>query len=337
MEYSNLMAVLLPVAGGKGGVGKSIISINLAVTLAHQCRNTILCDLDLGGANLHTLLGLKNNQAGLGTYITKQETDFSNLLQATGIPSLQFIAGDCHYPGVANMDFFTKKKIIKNIQSLDADYVIMDLGAGSTYNIIDFFLTTYDGIIVVSPDLTSILNAYSFLKSAVFRFCYRQFAPKSPERQILQNSILQRMEGKEYSFDQILSVIASKFPESAEKAKAEMKKLHPRIIMNMGRGHTDIELGNRLLNLTRNKLSIEAEYVGFVPYDENVSLSIARRQPLTIMKPDSPLCLAMPEIASRLEATVSGKDIFLEDVQENLEEIVNSYYDKLNKKRQDDI
>ena len=129
------MAVLLPVAGGKGGVGKSIVSLNLAVTLAHQCKNTILCDLDLGGANLHTLLGLKNNQAGLGTYITKQETDFSNLLQATGIPSLQFIAGDCHYPGVANMDFFTKQKIIKNIQSLDADYVIMDLGAGSTYNI----------------------------------------------------------------------------------------------------------------------------------------------------------------------------------------------------------
>lgn len=331
------MAVLLPVAGGKGGVGKSIVSLNLAVTLAHQCKNTILCDLDLGGANLHTLLGLKNNQAGLGTYITKQETDFSNLLQATGIPSLQFIAGDCHYPGVANMDFFTKQKIIKNIQSLDADYVIMDLGAGSTYNIIDFFLTSYDGLIVVSPDLTSILNAYSFLKSAVFRFCYRQFKPKSPERQILQNSILQRMEGKEYSFEQILSVIGSKFPESAEKAAAEMKKLHPRIIMNMGRGTSDVDLGNRLLNLTHNKLSIQAEYIGFVPYDENVSLSIARRQPLSVMKPDSPLCLAIPDIVAKIESTATGQDIFLEDVQENLEEIVKNYYEKLNKKRQEEV
>ncbi len=336
MEYSGNMAVLLPVAGGKGGVGKSIVSLNLAVTLAHQCKNTILCDMDLGGANLHTLLGLKNNQAGLGTYITKIETDFLNLLQATGIPSLQFIAGDCHYPGVANMDFFTKQKIIKNIQSLDADYVIMDLGAGSTYNIIDFFLTSYDGLIVVSPDLTSILNAYSFLKSAVFRFCYRQFKPKSPERQILQNSILQRMEGKEYSFEQILSVIASKFPESAEKAFTEMKKLHPRIIMNMGRGSADVELGNRLLNLTHNKLSITAEYIGFVPYDDNVSLSIARRQPLSIMKPDSPLCLAMPDIAARIESTASNQDVFLEDMQENLEEIVKNYYEKLDKKRQDE-
>lgn len=142
------MAVLIPVAGGKGGVGKSVLSLNLAVTLAQQCKKTILVDLDLGGANLHTLLGLKNNQAGIGTFITKQETDFSNLLQATGIPNLQFIAGDCLYPGVANMDFFTKCKIIRNLQSLDADYVLLDLGAGSTYNIVDFFITTNDGIII---------------------------------------------------------------------------------------------------------------------------------------------------------------------------------------------
>lgn len=328
------MAILLPVAGGKGGVGKSILSLNLAVTLTRQCKNTILCDLDLGGANLHTLLGLKNNQAGLGTYITKQETDFSNLLQATGIPSLQFIAGDCHYPGVANMDFLTKQKIIKKIQALNADYIIMDLGAGSAYNIIDFFLTSYDGIIVVTPDLTSILNAYSFLKSAVFRFLYRQFDARSPERQILQNSILQRMEGKEYSFEQILRVIGSNFPESAAKALEELKKLHPRIIMNMGRGPGDTELGKRLLNLTRNKLNIEAEFIGFVPYDENVSISIARRQPLTILKPDSPMCMALPDIVRRIELTANGGDIFLKDAQENLEDIVKGYYEKLNREQQ---
>ena len=110
-----------------------------------------------------------------------QESDFNNLLQATGIPGLQFIAGDCLFPGTANMDFFTKKKILMNLERLNADYVILDLGAGSSYNVIDFFLTSYKGTIVVTPELTSILNAYSFLKSTVFRFCYRQFLAKSPE------------------------------------------------------------------------------------------------------------------------------------------------------------
>ena len=78
------MAVIIPVAGGKGGVGKSVLSLNLSVAMAAQCKHVILCDLDFGGANLHTMLGLKNNQEGLGHFINKLETDMS-------LPSLNVI------------------------------------------------------------------------------------------------------------------------------------------------------------------------------------------------------------------------------------------------------
>lgn len=322
------MAVLVPVAGGKGGVGKSVLSLNLAVSLAQQCKKTILIDLDLGGANLHTLLGLKNNQAGIGTFITKQENDFSNLLQATGIPNLQFIAGDCLYPGVANMDFFTKCKILRNIQALEADYIILDLGAGSTYNIVDFFITTNDGIVIVTPELTSILNAYSFLKTTVFRLLYRSFPSKSPERQVLQNSVLQRMEGKEYSFEQILTVMSRTFPESSQAALEQLRMFRPRIIMNMGRQAEDAQLGNRLLTLSHNKLSINPEVIGFVPYDQNIGLSIARRQPLCLLNPSSSFSAALPAVVHRLETTGSHTDLKLEDAQENFEDIIKSYYEQ---------
>ena len=320
------MAYILPVAGGKGGVGKSIYSLNIAVTLAKQCKNVILVDLDLGGSNLHTLLGLKNNQAGLGTYIAKQEIEFTNLLQATGIPGLQFIAGDCLFPGTANMDFFTKKKILMNLEKLNADYVILDLGAGSSYNVIDFFLTSYRGLIVVTPELTSILNAYSFLKSTVFRFIYRQFPAKSPERQVLQNSILKRMEGKEYSFAQIMDLMCKTFPETANKAKLEMKKLKPRVIMNMGRSNNDIEMGNRLSNLVHNKLSIDIEYIGFIPYDGRVPISVAKRTPISIFAPDSSYNSVLDSIGRRIISTTNPDSIYLQDVTESLEDLVKDYY-----------
>lgn len=320
------MAYILPVAGGKGGVGKSIYSLNIAVTLAKQCKNVILVDLDLGGSNLHTLLGLKNNQAGLGTYIAKQEIEFTNLLQATGIPGLQFIAGDCLFPGTANMDFFTKKKILMNLEKLNADYVILDLGAGSSYNVIDFFLTSYRGMIVVTPELTSILNAYSFLKSTVFRFIYRQFPAKSPERQVLQNSILKRMEGKEYSFAQIMDLMCKTFPETANKAKLEMKKLKPRVIMNMGRSNNDIEMGNRLSNLVHNKLSIDIEYIGFIPYDGRVPISVAKRTPISIFAPDSSYNSVLDSIGRRIISTTNPDSIYLQDVTESLEDLVKDYY-----------
>lgn len=319
------MAVLLPVAGGKGGVGKSILSLNLAVTLANLGKRVILVDLDLGGANLHTLLGLKNNQAGLGNFISRLESDFANLLQTTDIPNLQFIAGDCLYPGTSNMDFFTKKKIIKALGQLDADFIILDLSAGSAHNIVDFFITSTSGIIVTTPEFTSILNAYSFLKATVFRFCYRQFPAKSPERQVLQNSVLQRLEGKEYSFGQILSVISKSFPESGARVFSNLMTLRPRVIMNMGKSDQDSLMGERLKALAQNKLSVSMDFIGFVPYDDRVSLSVARRQPLAVIDPRSPFCSVLEPIAHRIIMQASSEPK-LEDAPEALEDIVKHFY-----------
>ena len=104
------MVNILPVASGKGGVGKSAVSVNLALSLAEKGKKIALCDFDLGGANLHTLLGLKNNSAGLGNFIYHQVPHLETLMQDTGIENLFFIAGDCLFPGTPNLDFFTKKK-----------------------------------------------------------------------------------------------------------------------------------------------------------------------------------------------------------------------------------
>ena len=152
------MVNILPVASGKGGVGKSAISVNLAITLAKKGKRVILCDFDFGGANLHTLLGLKNNKAGMGNFIYRQSSTLGELIQDTGIENLQFIAGDCLFPGTANMDFFMKKKIMKDLPLLPCDYVILDLGGGTSYNILDFYLMTYNSILVTTPEITSIMK-----------------------------------------------------------------------------------------------------------------------------------------------------------------------------------
>ncbi len=319
------MAVIIPIAGGKGGVGKSVLSLNLSIAVSSLCKRVVLCDFDLGGANLHTLLGLKNNQAGLGNYIHRQETKMENLIQATGIPNLYFIAGDCLFPGVANMEYFIKKRIIKDLLSLQADYVVLDLGAGSTYNILDFWLLSYEGILVVTPEITSILNAYSFIKSAIFRFFYRLFPAKSPERQILQNSVLQRMEGKEYSFIKILEVIKSRFPESGQYAIEQLEKFRPRVIMNMGRSSRDAEMGDRLRTLVRNKLAVTIEYIGFVPYDEAVQYSIAGRQPVFLQYPQSQFSSVIAPAARHIIESGRRETTQLHD-EEDLAKLIETFY-----------
>ena len=87
------MVQILPIASGKGGVGKSAISLNLAIALAQLGKKVILCDFDFGGANLHTMLGHKNNKPGLGHFINKLEDHIEPLIQKTAVKNLGFIAG----------------------------------------------------------------------------------------------------------------------------------------------------------------------------------------------------------------------------------------------------
>ncbi len=322
------MVNLLPIASGKGGVGKSSISVNLAILLARQSKKVVLADFDLGGANLHTLLGLKNNHAGLGNFIYKQTADISELLQDTFEPNLKFIAGDCLYPGTANINQGTKRKIIKGLNSLDADYVIMDLGAGTTYNTLDFYLLTYNSILVSTPELTSVMNAYSFLKAAAFRFFMRQFKAKSDERRMIDEYIAGSTSGTEMSFLEMVTKVCKKFKATGKAARAELEKYRPQVIMNMGQTAADLEMAKRLRSLVMNKLGIKMDFVGFLPKDEGVSYAVALRSPLAVTAPDCKFVQGVGTAVTRiLEHTYQYNElnVFDSEDEDDLEVLGNEF------------
>lgn len=327
------MVNLLPIASGKGGVGKSSFSCNLAVSLALQGKSVVLADLDFGGANLHTLLGLKNNHIGLGNFIYKQTSDFSSLLQETCVPNLKFIAGDCLFPGTANMDSPSKKRIIKCLNSLEADYAILDLGAGTTYNTLDFFLLTYNSILVTTPELTSILNAYSFLKAAVFRFFMRQFKAKSEERLFINDFLKNSLTGTEASFKDLVSLVVEKFGESGIKARDELLKYRPQIVVNQGQTSQDLEMAKRLRTLVFNKLGINIDFVGFLEKDEQVSFSIALRKPLALANPGCKFVSGVNNSSKRImEHTYEYNELnSFENNETELNEDLNELKEEFNK------
>lgn len=294
------MINILPIASGKGGVGKSNTAVNLAIILAKKGKKVVLADFDFGGANLHTLLGLKNNHAGLGNFIYKQTSDFSELLQETQIENLRFIAGDCLYPGTANVDNLTKQKIIRRLNDLDADYLILDLGAGTTYNTLDFYLLTCNSILVTTPELTSILNAYSFLKAAAFRFFMRQFKARSAERKFIDEYLRESESGTEASFLDMVTKTAEKFGESTGNPISELKKYRPQVILNQGETTEDLEMAKRLRSLVHKKLGISMDFVGFVPKDERISYAVATRTPMTISNPESDYVQALEKSVERI-------------------------------------
>ncbi len=297
------MGIILPVASGKGGVGKSVFAVNLAVALAELGKTTVLIDLDLGGANLHTLLGIKNRHNGIGGLVYKTESGMEALLVETDVPRLFFIPGDTLLPGTANLDFFTKQKIIRGIQALPADYVILDLGAGSAYNTVDFFLTASSGVVVTIPEITAVLNAYSFLKTTLFRMLFRSYPPKGPERKAILEFVSKKIEGTEESFPVLQERLGRMFPESSAQSLSQVQSLFPRIVLNMGSSNKDLSVGARLRDITLRNLGIPIEYIGFIPRDEAVPKSVVSRRPVLLSYPGSAYAMTLRAVARRLLET----------------------------------
>jgi ATPases involved in chromosome partitioning len=164
---------IIPIASGKGGVGKSFLAANLGIELAHSGKNVIVADLDFGGSNLHTCLGIHNVNPGIGDFLRARIGSLEDQLVSTDTENLRFLAGDVRSPFLANMHHAQKMRLIHNLKKLDCEFLILDLGSGSTYNTLDFFGMTQLGLIVTTTEHTSTMNMLTFLKLFAFRIIQR--------------------------------------------------------------------------------------------------------------------------------------------------------------------
>lgn len=296
------MNYVLPVASGKGGVGKTLFSANLGLALAALGKTVVVVDLDLGASNLHTVLGIRNNNPGVGNLIYKQAETLEALIVPTDYPRLYFVPGDNLLPGTANLPYFQKRRLMRQLDSAVADFIILDLGSGSAFNTIDFYLMSSAGLIVTTPETTSILNAYSFLKTTLYRALYRSFPKDSPQRELIRSFVLERLEGAERGFDWLVGRIAAIDSNSASLAQKQLGSLVPRVVLNMGRRPDDVQLGGKLRQVSRKNLNLELQYIGYLPYEESVAQSILNRRPIYATNPALGYCRNVAAIAQKLAA-----------------------------------
>ena len=294
------MNTIIPIASGKGGTGKTILAANLGIALAKKGKTVIVIDLDLGSSNLHTCLGIKNQHPGIGNFIYKKGVPLESLIVKTDIDRLYFIPGDSLLPGTANLQYFVKQKLIKGIQNLVADYILLDLGAGSSYNIVDFFLISRTGLLITTPETTSILSAYAFLKTTMFRMLFRSYPSKSKERELIHNFLTEKLEGTDNSFLSLAGLLGDIDPESGKHAREQIEGFYPRIVLNIGRNKQAITLGPRLRQICKKNIGINMEYIGYIEYTEQVSASIINRTPLVLSSPNSQFGHSLNTIAGNL-------------------------------------
>ncbi len=160
---------MVSVGGGKGGVGKSVVAANLAVAMAQEGAALVLVDADLGAANQHTLFGITRPGPGVEAFLEGAVPSLAAAAVETGVAGLRLVPGTGGVVGAANPAAARKQKLIRHVRSLQADVVVVDVGAGVGFNALDLFDAADLRLVVMSPQLTSAQNAYAFLKGAVFR------------------------------------------------------------------------------------------------------------------------------------------------------------------------
>ena len=290
---------IIPVASGKGGVGKSLLSANLAVALGKAGKKVVIADLDLGASNLHLVLGQQAPKTGIGTYLSGQ-SKFQEIINPTDYQNVSFIAGDAEIPGLSAIKASQKSELIKEFQRVEADFLILDLGAGTHLSILDFFLLSPQGIIVTAPTVTATLNGYLFLKNAVFRLMYNSFKKNSKAYEYLEKLKQDSSSLQKLYIPKLLETIKEVDPESAEIFEHRMNQFCPRLVLNMIDDPKDADKAYKIKRSCSEYLGLDLEHLGVIYKDPMQDVALSSRLPISVYKPQSVLSQAIFRIADKL-------------------------------------
>jgi len=240
---------VISVTGGKGGVGKSNVSVNLAVSLAMEGHQVMLLDADLGLANVDVMLGLKVKRNL--SHVLKGECELQDIV-IEGPEGLKIIPAASGTKEMAHLSEMEHIGLVRAFSSISEkiDYLIVDTAAGIADNVISFTMASQEVIMVVCDEPTSITDAYALIKVL------------SQENNI-------------YNFKVLANMVRS--PQEGKHLFAKLTAVSDRF------------------------LDVGLEYLGSIPFDENVRKSIRKQKPFVQTFPRSPAAVSIKQLAKKVD------------------------------------
>lgn len=290
---------ILVVGSGKGGVGKTCFSVNLAVEISRKGWRVLLVDADLSCANVETVLGAYSDVRLDEFFHQKGGKDIQRIVCDTQYENLLLIPGTTGLLDVANPKYQQKVALIRELGQLKADLIIIDLDAGAHLNTLDFFLMTdTDGILVITPEKTSIDNAFKFLRAALFRRIERFYQSKDVAM------LLKRAEELPQFIELVKKADAFDI-QTRQRICGEMvaiaRSIRPRIVVNRAHNSYEAQIAANILSkFARQKLLIEPENLGFMCFDKCVSETVNSGTPFVVGYPGKKVSVCIADIANRL-------------------------------------
>lgn len=287
------------VGGGKGGVGKSLVVSSLACAIAARGRRCVLIDADLGGANLHTLLGVAPPRRTLSHFLSGESSSLEELRVPTSVPKLSLVSADRALLDMANPKHGRKEKLFRHVRRLDADEVLLDLGAGSAFNVLDAFLVARRGIVVTTPEPTAIENTEYFLRAAFYR-ALRAVARHPEVRAAILRLREERGAPRIGSARELIARVGQLDPPAAKLLAERARAFTPLLLVNQAESVAHRQVGRALAERCRERLGVSMDYAGCLPADPSVREAVARRQPAAQLFSRSTFSREIDRLAERL-------------------------------------
>jgi len=291
------MTVTISIGSGKGGTGKTMVAANLALLLAKTGKKVCLVDLDVGGADIHMLFGLFEPKRTLSDFLTRQVDSISEVIHTLySYNGLQIIPGTGETLQTSNMTYQEKHRLLRGLESLEVDVLLIDVGAGTSYHALDFFMQSDIQICVTLPEPTAIMDLYTFLQLATIRKVLGGFLSQSDVAVALKKNNFT-------SLQEVFELAEKTRPGAKELGQQELRYFHPLLIIN--RDHKKSSINKfKLGKMVSKYLGIDMPELGEIPEDNTITEALRAFMPICELYPSSPAAGALNSIAQKIDKIV---------------------------------
>ncbi len=297
---------LWSIGGGKGGVGKSFLTAAMGTALARSGKSVILVDANLAAPDLHAYLGIQNPDLTL-LDVLEHRVALPDVLVSTPEPRMRFLSCVGDELGMADRTPDERLRMARCLASLDAEFVLIDAGSGTSRSVLDFFNLAHEAIVITSPDAASMRCTFRFIRNATYRRVQERFGMNEEVNLAFAQMREAGSAVQPPTMSRFLDLLRPQAPQLALRVSELLHDWRPLLLVNMAASEQEVRSAEIVHTAARKFLNVDLRSCGPVHFDSSLRSS-NQGMSMPAGAPVSALSAEIRQTVLQLATTDRGQD-----------------------------